>query len=75
MSLARYLDQITDPQISYGVKQSRPRTLNDAVAATLKLESFKRSKACSHKVMQVGQQAQLDESETTVGATYWATIE
>ena len=68
MSLARYLDQITDPQISFGVKQSRPRTLNDAVAATLELESFKSSKACSHKVMQVEQQAQLDDSEATVGA-------
>ena len=68
MSLARYLDQITDPQISFGVKQSCPRTLNDAVAATLELESFKSIKACSHKVMQVEQQAQLDESEATVGA-------
>ena len=68
MSLARYLDQITDPQISFGVKQSRPRTLNDAVAATLELESFKSSKACSYKVMQVEQQAQLDESEAIVGA-------
>ena len=68
MSLARYLKQITDPQISFGVKQSRPRTLNDAVAATLELESFKSNKACSHKVMQVEQQAKLDESEATVGA-------
>ena len=25
MSLSRYLDQITDPQISFGVKQSRPQ--------------------------------------------------
>ena len=28
MSLACYLDQITDPRISFGVKQSRPRILN-----------------------------------------------
>ena len=69
MSLTRYLKQITDPQISFGVKQSRPRTLNDAVAATLELESFKSNKACSHKVMQVEQQAKLDESEATVDAT------
>ena len=70
MSLARYLDQITDSQISFGVKQSHPKILNDAVAATLELELFKSCKACSNKVMQVEQQAQLDESEATV-----ATIE
>ena len=68
MSLARYLDQITDPQVLFGVKQSRPRTLNNAVAATLELESFKTSKPCSHKVMQVEQQAQVDESKATLGA-------
>ena len=65
---ATYLDQITDPQVLFGVKQSRPITLNDAVAATLELESFKTSKPCSHKVMQVEQQAQADESKATVGA-------
>ena len=42
--------------------------MNDDVAVTLELESFKSSKACSHKVMQVEQQAQLDESEATVDA-------
>ena len=67
MSLARYLDQIADPQVLFGVKQSRPRTLNDAVAATLELESFKTSEPCS-KVMQVEQQAQPDESKATIGA-------
>ena len=35
LSLTRYLDQIADPQVSFGVKQSRPRNLDEAVAATL----------------------------------------
>ena len=38
------------------------------MATTLELESFKSSKACCQKVKQVEQQAQLDESEATVGA-------
>ena len=38
------MDQIADPQVSFGVKQSRPRNLDEAVAATLELESFKNIK-------------------------------
>ena len=44
LSLTRYLDQIADPQISFGVKQSRPRNLDEVVAAILELESFKNIK-------------------------------
>ena len=44
LSLTRYLDQIADPQVSFGVKQSHPRNLDEAVAATLELESFKNIK-------------------------------
>lgn len=44
LSLTRYLDQIADSQVSFGVKQSRPRNLDEAVAATLELESFKNIK-------------------------------
>ena len=70
LSLTRYLDQIADPQISFGVKQSHPRTLDDAVAAILELESFKSSKPCSVKVAQVEMQApaQSDQDEATIGA-------
>ena len=56
LSLTRYLDQITDPQVSFGVKQSRPRNLDAAVTATLELESYKDVKS----VMKIAQ-VQLDE--------------
>ena len=44
LSLTHYLNQNADSQVSFGVKQSRPRNLDEAVAATLELESFKKIK-------------------------------
>ena len=35
-----YLQQLTQPQVAFSVKQKRPTTLDDAVAATLKMESY-----------------------------------
>ena len=49
------MDQIADSQVSFGVKQSHPRNLDEAVAVTLELESFKNIKPAI-KVAQ----AQLD---------------
>lgn len=43
LSLNRFLDQITDPQINFAVKQRRPKTLDEAVAATLGMESYRTS--------------------------------
>lgn len=40
LSLNRYGDQITDTQINFAVKQRRPKTLEEAVTATLELESY-----------------------------------
>ena len=34
LSLNRYMDQITDPQINFAVKQRRPKTLEEAVCNT-----------------------------------------
>ena len=68
LSLTRYLDQIADPQVLFGVKQSRPRTLDDAVAATLELESFKNSKPCGVNVTQVQSDTVPGKDEATVGA-------
>ena len=62
LSLTRYLDQIADPQVSFGVKQSRPRNLDEAVAATLELESFKNIKPVV-KVAQAQPDVQLAEPD------------
>ena len=40
LALNHYLGQITDHQIAFNVKQKRPRTLDEAVSATLELESY-----------------------------------
>ena len=71
LSLNRYLDQIADSQVSFGVKQSRPKTLDDAVTATLELESYKNSKPSGIKVAQVQSDISsmyTGEEEATVGA-------
>ncbi|KAL5505636.1 hypothetical protein EMCRGX_G007100 [Ephydatia muelleri] len=41
LSLNRYLDQIEDTQLNFGVKQSRPTNLDEAVTTTLQLESYR----------------------------------
>ena len=62
LSLTRYLDQIADPQVSFGVKQSCPRNLDEAVAATLELESFKNIKPVV-KVARAQPNVQLEEPD------------
>ena len=40
LAMSKYLDQLRDPQVSFGVKQRHPRKLSEAVAATIELESY-----------------------------------
>ena len=41
LSLNRHLEQPGDPQVAFGVKQSRSKSLDEAVTVTLELESYK----------------------------------
>ena len=40
LALQRYLSQLQDEQVAFGVKQRKPKTIEAAVAATLELESY-----------------------------------
>ena len=40
LALQRYLSQLHNDQIAFGVKQRKPRTIEAAVGATLELESY-----------------------------------
>ena len=40
LALTYYMAQVTNPQVAFGVKQSRPKTMNDAVTATMEMEAF-----------------------------------
>ena len=40
MALMHYLSQIDDVQIAFNVRQRKPTTLDEAVSATLELESY-----------------------------------
>lgn len=39
LAIDRLLGQISDPQLAFGVRQKRPKTVDEAVAATLELHS------------------------------------
>ena len=58
LSLNRYMDQITDPQINFVVKQRRPKTLEAAVTATLEQESYRMPTTA--RVSQVAMEHTLD---------------
>ncbi|KAL5464025.1 hypothetical protein EMCRGX_G032982 [Ephydatia muelleri] len=40
LAVDRYLSNITDPSIAFAVRQKRPETMEEAVAATLEMESY-----------------------------------
>ena len=40
LALIHYMGQLSNPQVALGVKQTRPKTLDAAVTATLETESF-----------------------------------
>ena len=40
LALTHYLGQLDNPQIAFNVKQKRPKTLDEAVSATLELQSY-----------------------------------
>ena len=40
LALSRYLDQLCPPQISFAVKQRRPKNLHEAVSSTVELETY-----------------------------------
>ena len=53
LAMNHFLNQLDNPQVAFSVKQSRPRKLDEAVAATLEMESFARPKAA--RVAQIKQ--------------------
>ena len=40
LALNQFLSQIENPQVGFGVKQTRPNSVEEAVAATIELESY-----------------------------------
>lgn len=40
LAINAYLQQLTQPQLAFSVRQKRPDTIDDAVAATLEIESY-----------------------------------
>ena len=58
LALNQFLSQIDNPQVAFGVKQKRPGNIDEAVAATLELESYLKASGVgkSHQTNFVAQQ-------------------
>ena len=67
LALHQYLANLVNPQVSFGVKQRRPKTVDEAVTATLEMESYLVPVVGLGKVAQVSQ-ADPDPQESVVAA-------
>ncbi len=71
IGLTKYLEQLENPQVAFGVKQRQPKTLDDAVSATLELESYVTTKTGKPDNFGVAAVAREEDREalevTTVG--------
>lgn len=45
LTLSRYLDQLASVEVSFGVKQRQPATVNEAVSSTIE-GTFKEQRCC-----------------------------
>ena len=67
LALQQYLSNLVNPQVSFGVKQRRPKTVDEAVATTLEMESYLVPAVGLGKVSQVSQ-AGPDPQESVIAA-------
>ena len=58
LSLDRFLGEMTNQQVAFAVRQRKPKTLDDAVAHTLELESYLKGKSAA-VVSVVDEQAEV----------------
>ena len=55
LAVNTYLQQLNQPQVAFSVRQRRPRTLDEAVSATLEMESYISTRMVGLSVVSVGQ--------------------
>jgi len=66
-ALNQYLAQLDNPQVAFSVKQTKPKTVDDAVRSTLEMESFLKPSA-SAEVSQVSLESESTEAVATMSA-------
>lgn len=69
LALSRYLDQLRDPQVSFAVKQRRPKSVRDAVSSTIELEAY----LCKSASAVAAQVTKLGSEEVTAVAAIQST--
>lgn len=63
-ALNHYLAQLSNPQVAFAVKQTKPTTVDDAVRATMEMESY--SKPVLTGITPVSEEAEEDETVAAV---------
>ena len=71
LALTRYLGQLNNQQVAFSVKQKRPKTLDEAVTATLEMESYLVPSSGIREISQVdmGELPDVSDEDLTVAAT------
>lgn len=66
-ALNQYLAQLDNPQVAFSVKQTKPKTVDDAVRSTLEMKSFLKPSA-SAEVSQVSLESESTKTVATMSA-------
>lgn len=68
LALNRYTSQIDNPQVAFNVRQRRPKSLDEAVSATLEIESFlPHNLTAVHQVGLEEEPSKLDQQKNEAG--------
>ena len=68
LAINSYLQQLSHPQVAFGVKQKRPKTIDEVVSATLEMESYITQPTSHSGTAAVASLATETESPATVAA-------
>ena len=68
LALQSYLKQLDQPQVAFSIRQTRPRTLDEAVAATLEMESYAGSRAAG-TIATLQEERSVEEGSSASGST------
>ena len=71
LAVMRYLEQLSDTQVAFSVRQKRPKTLAEAVALTLETESLaiaSGASSCKERLRSLVAGIQTENSTTDINA-------
>lgn len=71
IALTHFMSNIMDPQVSFAVKQALPKSLDDAVTTTLKVETYQSTSRMNTMPVQVVHMPSATPNDVTMNAVGW----